>query len=202
MAAPFALYATGLGWTGLTQDLWPNSRFDPPGEPLSAAIFLHMLTGGLITVLAPLQLLPQVRRNAPGVHRAMGRVIVAAALVTAVAGLSWIAAQGTIGGSEMSAAFALYGALMAICAVQTLRHARNRDVLRHRAWALRLCVLSIASWLYRVHYGLWYALTGGLASNDAFDGTFDRLQVWAFFLPYLVLLEIWLRRGRSATGGS
>ena len=57
----------------------------------------------------------------------------------------------------------------------------------------RLFVLVLGSWLYRVHYGLWYLATDGLASTPEFTGTFDRVQNVAFYLPYLVLLEIWLR---------
>lgn len=196
MAAPFARHAAELGWAGLTRDLWPESRFDPPGVAVSAAIFLHMATGGAITVLAPLQLIPQIRDRAPALHRRAGRVIVCLALVTAAAGLAWIGARGTIGGPEMSAAFALYGALLALAAAQTWRFARAGNHARHRAWALRLFVLAIASWLYRVQYGLWYAATGGLASTPDFTGAFDRVQVWAFFLPWLALLELWLWRER------
>jgi hypothetical protein len=196
LALPFTLHALGLGWAGLLRDLWPDSRFDPPGTPLSAAIFAHMLAGALITVLAPVQLLTGAHAPAPRLHRWTGRLLVAAALVTALGGLAWIAGQGTVGGPPMSAGFALYGALMALAAGQTLRFARARAWARHRAWALRLVVLALASWLYRVHYTLWYLATGGAASNADFTGAFDRVQVLAFFLPYLLALEMWLRRAR------
>jgi uncharacterized membrane protein len=200
MAAPFARHAAELGWAGLTRDLWPESRFDPPGVAVSAAIFLHMATGAAITVLAPLQLVPQVRARAPALHRLGGRMVVGLSLATAAAGLAWIAARGTIGGPEMSAAFALYGALLALAAAQAWRFARAGEYGRHRAWALRLVVLAMASWLYRVQYGVWYAATGGLGSTPDFTGAFDRVQVWAFFLPWLALLELWLWRERRRGG--
>jgi hypothetical protein len=201
-AAPFAHYAIGLGRAGLATDLWPESRFDPPGVATSPAIFLHMITGGLITALAPLQTLPALRTRAPALHRWSGRAIAAAAFVTAFSGLVWIVDRGTIGGAGMSIAFAVYGVLMGVAAVETVRHARARRLDRHRRWALRLTVLALASWAYRVHYGIWYAATGGLASNEAFTGLFDRVQVWAFYLPYLAALELWLRgaRVRSPAG--
>ncbi|MEM9248110.1 MAG: DUF2306 domain-containing protein [Pseudomonadota bacterium] len=197
-AAPFAHYAVDLGWRGLTQDLWPAIRFDAPEAPLSVAVFAHMITGGLITCLAPLQLSATIRARAPALHRAIGRLVVLAACATALTGLAWIAANGTIGGADMSLAFALYGALMAVAALQTLRAARARALARHRAWALRLVVLAMASWLYRVHYGIWFALTGGVGSTAAFTGLFDKIQVWAFYLPYLALLELILRRQSGA----
>ncbi|MEM1428724.1 MAG: DUF2306 domain-containing protein [Pseudomonadota bacterium] len=204
LAAPFAHYAATLGWAGLTTDLWPGNRFDPPGVASSSAIYLHMLAGGAITVLAPLQTLPAIRNRAPAVHRWSGRLVVAAALLTAAAGLLWIFDRGTIGGPHMSYAFALYGALMGVAAAQTYRFARARQFERHRRWALRLTVLALASWAYRVHYGVWFAATGGIASNAAFTGLFDRIQIWAFYLPYLAALELWfrLRRGARATSAT
>mgnify|MGYP006290791297 CR=1 FL=1 len=198
----FVEYSAALGWSGLTRDLWPESRFDRPDTRVSAAIFAHMIAGAAITALAPLQLLPAIRRRAPVVHRWLGRVIVAAALVTGVAGLLWIAAEGTVGGAWMSLWFALYGLAMIVAATQAIRFARAGAMTRHRDWALRLFVLAMGSWAYRIHYGLWWALTDGAATNDAFTGAFDRVNVVAFFVPYLAALELGLARARrrQATG--
>jgi hypothetical protein len=43
---------------------------------------------------------------------------------------------------------------------------------------------------------IWEITTGGAASNDAFTGLFDRAQVVAFFVPYLLAAEIVLRAAR------
>lgn len=202
LALPFVLYAAGLGWTGLWQDLWPESRFDPPGQGLSAAVFLHMIAGAAITAIVPLQVLPGPRARWPWLHRWTGRAMVSLALITSAAGLVWIAAEGTIGGWQMSAAFALYGVLLAVAAVEAWRHARAGRFQRHRRWALRFAVLAMASWLYRVHYTLWYLATGGAGSAADFSGPFDRVQNLAFFVPYLILLELWFRRERHRGTGA
>jgi hypothetical protein len=44
-----------------------------------------------------------------------------------------------------------------------------------------------------MHYAIWYGLTGGALSNDSFTGPFDLVQVVAFFMPYLLLAELWMR---------
>ena len=98
----------------------------------------------------------------------------------------------------MSLGFALYGFLMAFAALQTVRLARRREWDRHRRWALRLLVLILGSWLFRVQYGLWYLSTDGLASNEAFTGLFDRVMTVGFYLPWLIALELWLRRSPKA----
>ena len=197
LASPFVVYAIGRGLLGFDQVEQSTSRFFNVGSPMASFIlYAHMGVGGGITLLAPLQLLSVVRRWVPAMHRVLGYLIATAALGTASAGLFYIAKAGPIGGLWMDAGFALYGILMIVCAVQTIRHARHR-LSSHPVWATRLVILVLASWLYRVHYGLWEIATGGIASNDAFTGVFDRVQVFAFYLPYLVLFELWRRRQAS-----
>lgn len=198
LALPFALAAAVQGLDGLDLAQRRPTRFLHAGDPAaSLSLFVHMVAGAAITVLALLQTLPGLRARHPAFHRRSGRLVLAAAMLTALGGLAYIARQGTIGGPGMSAGFALYGVLMALAAARTWRFA-GADVPRHRRWGLRLVWLAIGSWLYRVQYGLWYAATGGLGSTEAFDGPFDRVMVVGFFLPHLLLLELFLRR-RPAT---
>jgi hypothetical protein len=178
-----------------------TSRLFHAGSALpNSAIYGHMALGGLITALAPLQLIPTIRRRWPGVHHALGYTVAGLAGLTALGGLVYLVAHGAVGGVPMVAGFGLYGALMLLAAIQTIRFARIRD-LRHRNWAARLIVLILGSYLYRVHYGINYAAFGGVATNDAFTGTFDLVQNVAFYLPYLAILEIWLRLTRSRPEG-
>ncbi len=194
---PFVHYSGDFAWRGFTRDLTGISYLYTSGAWLpNAGIFSHMLLGALITVLAPLQLMSSLRNRWPAVHRASGYVLFTAAVLTASGGLVYIVVRGTIGGSLMDVGFSLYGACLLASAVMTVHHARRQDVERHRQWALRFFFLAIASWLYRVHYGLWYALTGGLASAKDFSGLFDQVQNFAFYVPYLIGLEIYFRSGR------
>jgi len=101
--------------------------------------------------------------------------------------------SGTIGGWWMSLWFAIYGAAMIWTAVNTVYFALAKDLRRHFAWAVRLVVLAVGSWIYRMHYAIWFAATGGVASNEEFTGLFDQVQVVAFFVPYLLIAEIVLR---------
>jgi hypothetical protein len=68
-------------------------------------------------------------------------------------------------------------------------------------------VLALGSWLYRLQYGIWHMLSGGLGSQPDFSGWFDRAMVVGFYLPWLVALEVWLRWRRAVprrrlTGGA
>ena len=197
LALPFVLHAVGAGLAGLFDPTGRESRFFVPGDSISnGAIFGHMVLGGLLMVFMPLQLVPVLRRRFPTVHRWCGRAVCLGAVLTGAGGLAYIVFQGTIGGPWMDAGFALYGTLLVLSALQAVRHGRARRFAQHRRWALRLVLLAFGSWFYRLHYGIWYLLTGGLASTPRFDGAFDLVQNVAFYLPYLLLLELWLRRER------
>lgn len=194
IAAPFAFYALERGLAlGSFQEQAASRLFSSSAPFSNLAIYTHMVAGGLITLFAPLQLLVMVRQRWPLFHRALGYLTVTAALVAGVGGLFYIFARGTIGGTIMDVGFSVYGALMVFTALRCVQLARRRDPM-HRVWAERLVILALASWLYRVHYGIWEITTGGIGSNTDFSGPFDTVQVFAFYLPYL-LLHTWVRRG-------
>jgi hypothetical protein len=201
LAAPFVFYAADFGQDGLRGTLDAPHYLVSASAPANAGIFSHMLLGAAITLLAPLQLIRPLRARLPGLHRWTGRFVALGAGVTALGGLIYIALRGTIGGAPMDAGFTLYGILMLLAAGQTYRHARARRIQQHNAWALRLFWLVLGSWLYRVHYGLWYLATDGLWSNPEFTGGFDLVQNFAFYLPYLIGVEIYLRRRFSSSDG-
>ncbi|MEE4188021.1 MAG: DUF2306 domain-containing protein [Roseobacter sp.] len=196
-ALPFAIHAISRGADLLAPDEQAVSRlFRPEALSASFGIYTHMIAGGIIMLAAPVQLWPVTRHRWPRLHHFTGYTIAAFASVTAVGGLYYIATVGTIGGAVMNVGFALYGALMLLSVIMTVHLAQRRDP-RHRLWAERLVILAMASWLYRVHYGVWEIVTGGAGSQPDFRGLFDRIQVFAFYLPYLIL-HAWFWQGRTA----
>lgn len=197
----FVVYSGDLGLRGLmSQAPGEVSRvFQEDGALANAGIALHMIAGAILTFGAPLQALPIVRRRLPGLHRKFGYVLFVLAIVTGLGGLVYITLNGTIGGWWMSLWFTIYGAAIISAAVNTVYYARAKDLNRHFAWAVRLVILAVGSWVYRMHYAIWYAATGGVASNKEFTGTVDHIQVVAFFVPYLLIAEIVLR-WRDARG--
>ncbi len=199
LALPFVAYAAGFGLRGLTADLSETSYLYTSGGLVpNLAIFGHMLAGAVITLLAPLQLVGAIRTRYPALHRTAGYIIFTCAMLSATGGLIYIALRGTIGGTPMDLAFAAYGLCVIVAAFEAVRHARAGRLDRHRRWALRLFVLAIGSWLYRVHYTLWHIATGGLWTRPDFGGAFDLVTMFAFFVPYLIGLEIWFRRRSDA----
>lgn len=198
-----AFYAGALldgqleGWNQVLPRL-----YEPSTPAATAGIALHFAAGGVILVLGCIQLLGGVRARFPALHRWLGRVYVLASLLAGVGGLTFIVLKGTVGGTVMDIGFGLYGVLMIICALQTYRHARARRLELHRAWALRLFVLALGSWLYRMDYGFWLLLTDGWGHTDDFRGPFDILMAFFFYVPNLVVAELFIRarRGGASPG--
>ncbi|MBL9148629.1 MAG: DUF2306 domain-containing protein [Phycisphaerae bacterium] len=189
-----AFYAAALarGEMATWNDVLPG-LYDAERPIATWGVGLHFAFGGLILVLGGVQLLSAVRRRFPAAHRWIGRLYVAACAVTAIGGLAFIASKGTIGGTVMDIGFGLYGILMLVAAVETFRHARAGRYDRHRAWGIRLFALAIGSWLYRMDYGFWIVLTGGLGHASGFRGPFDQFMAFFFYLPNLVVAEAFIR---------
>lgn len=171
--------------------------YEPTTPAATAGIALHFAAGGVILVLGCVQLLGGIRARFPALHRWLGRVYVVASLLAGVGGLTFIMLKGTVGRTVMDIGFGLYGVLMIICALQTYRHARARRLEAHRAWSLRLFALAIGSWLYRMDYGFWLLLTDGWGHTADFRGPFDVVMAFFFYLPNLVVAELFIRARRG-----
>src|SRR6478735_4235343 len=155
----------------LCQGRLPN-RMDAPASitslapvPMTIAMAAELILGSGLLLPSPIQFIGRLRQRAPSLHRWIGRVYGIAALGAGLGGLVFVLGRGTVGGLMMSAGFGLYGLLMTFAAIQTMRHGWCRRLDLHRAWAIRLFALVIGSWLYRMEYGLWLKLAGGVGHS-------------------------------------
>lgn len=169
----------------------------------SAGIGAHFFAGAILLLFGPVQLIGEIRAKAPAVHRWIGRAYALAAFAAGAGGLTFIAVKGTVGGVWMTVAFSMYGVLMILAAVQTVRHAMARRIDIHRAWAIRLFALAIGSWFYRMGYGFWFLFAGETGHTADFRGFFDYFMNFAFFVPPLIVAEMFIRarRSRATTAG-
>ncbi|MFC3810736.1 DUF2306 domain-containing protein [Lacihabitans lacunae] len=196
----FGLYILtfyALALTNGNSDQWNKvlpGLYDSSTPQATQGIGLHFAAGGLILILGSLQFIKSIRKSYPQVHRWVGRLYIFASVFASIGGLIFIIQKGTIGGWLMDVGFAGYGVLMFVCAIQTVRFARAKDFVNHRAWALRLYALAIGSWLYRMEYGFWHAATGLVGHTDTFSGPFDYFMDFFFYLPNLLVAEFFIRK--------
>ncbi len=168
--------------------------YDADNKLATIGMGLHFIAGGIILILGCIQLMSTIREAYPVFHRWVGRLYIGAAIWAAIGGLVFILSKGTVGGVVMNLGFGLYGILMLLTAIQTIRYARLKRFEQHRAWALRLFALAIGSWLYRMDYGFWIMLTDGYGMEKGFTGTFDKIMSFFFYLPNLLVVEIFIAR--------
>ena len=185
----FSVYSGNMmNWNHVLPDLYKeNSVVSTTG------IGIHFLAGGIILLLGSIQLLDWVRMKYPSLHRWVGRLYLVSSLFAAIGGLTFIAIRGTVGGLMMDIGFSLYGILMLVATVLTYHYAVRGRFESHYAWALRLYALAIGSWLYRMDYGFWTLLTGGLGRTSNFSGPFDQIMDFFFYVPNLLVAEVFIR---------
>ncbi len=159
----------------------------------TTGIGAHFLAGGVILLLGSIQLVDWIRIKYPSVHRGIGKLYLVSSLVASIGGLVFISIRGTVGGLTMDIGFSIYGVLMFLATVLTYRYAVKGQFERHSAWALRLYALAIGSWLYRMDYGFWTLLTGGLGRAGNFSGPFDQIMDFFFYVPNLMIGEVFIR---------
>ena len=190
-----AFYAIALvnGNTDQWNEVLPG-LYDDQTRAATIGIGIHFAAGGIILILGCIQLMNSIRIKYPALHRWLGRLYVLSALGAGIGGLTFIFVKGTIGGTIMDIGFTGYGILTILAAVETIRHAYQKRFEKHRAWALRLFALAIGSWLYRMDYGFWFLFTDGLWHTSHFTGGFDYFMDFFFYLPNLLVAEIFIGR--------
>lgn len=113
--------------------------------------------------------------------------------MTAIGGILFIIFKGCVGGLWMDVGFGLYGFLMFISALMTWKFAISRNIKQHRVWVLRLFVLAIGSWLYRIESGVIRIFLGEQGHTPDFQGTTDIFMNFFFYLPNLLAVELYMK---------
>jgi uncharacterized membrane protein len=189
------------GPVGLAEAHLPNGYVE--GDPTgNVAMLAHLLLAILIIGGGPLQLIPWIRGRLPRFHRINGRIYVATAALSALAGLYMVWTRGTVGGPALKIGISLDGLLILLFAVQTVRYAVARDIATHRRWALRLFLVTSAVWFYRVGLMGWMMTTKGIGVDmKTFSGPFLDILAYAQYLLPLAVMEIYFRAKQSFGAG-
>ena len=187
----YALYlaVTGFEHLGLT-----NPMLDPWG------LQVHIAASGVALVLGAFQFFKPLRRNAPALHRWMGRIYILACVVGGVAG-GVIALSSTAGpiagwGFLMLAIFWVPFTLLALAA------AMRKDFAAHERWMIRSFALTFGAVTLRIYLPIAIIQNQGEFPLDAY-----RAIAWLAWVPNLIVAELFiltLRKPRrpKVTAGS
>lgn len=152
-----------------------------------AAITLHVVGGVVALAVGPFQFLSRLRARRPRLHRWMGRVYLMGIAVGGVAGL--YVASMAYGGWVGRSGFGMLALLWLLTAAQAYATIRAGQTQAHRRWMMRNYALTFAAVTLRLQLPL-----AGVLGLD-FEVVYPVIA-WTAWLPNLLLIEWWLRRGR------
>ncbi len=173
-------------------------RFDGSFAAHPLLTLLHVLPGGIILILAPLQFSRRIRARHIRFHRWSGRVLMLATFVVVTSGL-YFGLLMPYGGLSEALAAALFGGFCLAAMGRAFLAIRRREVARHREWMMRAFAIAIGISTTRVVAAAFdIVLTpAGYRAPEIFV-----LSLWSGWLLTLGAAELWIRytrpRSRSA----
>lgn len=182
------------------QDAWDMTDkhlYRPDDTRANKFMALHMIGGVILMLLGPVQFLKYVRCHYMYLHRCLGRIYIAAALLASIFASLWVIFWKTSRCNiHEDAGNLILGTSVAICASQTYRYARLKMRENHELWAWRLFACVLGAPLYRL-YGVFYAVPV-LFTPWQGNLVFENGMFYVIVIPNLVVLEfIWQRRQKQ-----
>lgn len=171
-----------------------------PADPVGNWMFaVHVTIAAVMTLSGLMQLLPQLRKHAPGLHRASGRVFLVTACSLAIGGLWLVWGRGTQLSVVSAVAISLNAVLILVFATLAFRTALRRKIASHQRWAMRLFMVANGVWFLRVFLMAWITLAGGVGMNRTLSGPVDIILVFGCFLLPLATYELYWRATRVSS---
>jgi hypothetical protein len=150
------------------------------------AFYIHITTGSLVLVTGIVQLSKKIRHRYASLHRALGKVYVAAILfISAPSG--FIMSFFANGGWPAQLGFGLLSIMWWWFTFAGWKAATLKTWHSHRNFTIRSYALTFAAVTLRM-YSFIFALMG-------YRGDFIyNIMVWLSWVPSLILAELWLRK--------
>ena len=175
----------------------PPDPYGPPpeftdryfGYPLTS--LLHMAFGMIFLLFAPLQFWRKFRSRHLTLHRWLGRLLIALALVASITGIVEAHVLPGFGGISTLMGSWFFGSLMVICLVRAFLTARARFITAHREWIIRAFAIGLGVATQR--FIIFILMVSQAASfEEMFGPTF-----WLGTSINLVIAEWWINHTRS-----
>lgn len=170
-----------------------------PGDRLGNVMFaLHVLPAAIITLGGVLQLIPQLRKRFPSLHRWNGRVFLFIAYSMAIGGLTLTWGRGTYLSMGPAVGISINALLILAFGAVAWRLAVQGNIDAHRRWAMRTFMAVNGVWFFRVGIMAWIILNQGpVGMTSNLDGPADIALAFGCYLIPLAVLEIYFAAQRS-----
>lgn len=198
----FVIIRVVVDWPSILDGTDPDDDFAERYVDNPWRAYLHIGPGLVYLLGAPLQLSRRFRARHYTVHRRLGRVLLACALLGATFALlfgiplAW-------GGAGESVATVVFGCWFIACLVLAFRAIRRDDVPQHRRWMIRAFAVGVGIGTIRIWVGIFegieQAMSGG-TTPTAPDPTMFAIAFWLAFTMHVAIGEWWLRRTPALSG--
>ncbi len=148
--------------------------------------YAHVLFGPIALLIGPFQFLPKFRAKNLKLHRALGKIYVAACLLGGIAG--FVIAFFTFGGWTASLGFILLAVFWIYTTTQAFLKIKNKEVELHRIWMLRSFALTLSAVTLRI----WQPILMGVLGFE-FIASYE-IVAWLCWVPNLLIIEWYIRR--------
>lgn len=183
----FGVIRTMETYSGMTPENIFQARYIE--NPMTTAI--HMITGLLFVVLAPLQFIQSFRNKHRTLHKNLGRVLMVSALIAGLYGLVAVATFPAYGGLATAASGWFFGPLFLFAVLRSFWHIRNKNIEKHREWIIRAFALGIGVGTQRILIGV-FVTTTDYPIVEIFGPA-----MWIGFCFNLLVAELWINRTRG-----
>lgn len=158
-------------------------------------VLAHIIGATLFCVVGSFQFLPGLRRGPRSWHRRAGYVLLPAGMVAALSGL-WMTVfyvAPSPDGPGLSVFRLVFGSLMLLCLVLSVRSLVLRDFVAHGAWVTRAYAIGIAAGTQVITALIWTVTIGPM------EETSEALPMGLAWIINLAIAElVILRRRRVA----
>ena len=185
-----ALYVAAYAAAILADPAWRSPFVRDLLAQQNLAALAHFSGGGLALIVGALQINTRLRTRFRQLHRWLGRIYVAAVVISGIAGLSM--ATHASGGAMARWGFGMLGLCWLGCTIAGWRQAIGGNLESHRRWMIRSYALTLAAVTLR----LYLPLAGLL--DIPFPVAYPVIA-WLCWVPNLLVAQ-WVMRPRAAIG--
>jgi len=173
------------------------------GDDVGNLVFAgHVLLASVMTLCGLMQLVPQLRRARPRLHRWTGRTFLSLAAFMALSGVWLTLVRGTYLSEISAVAILLDSILILVFGALAWRNAVKRRFDNHRRWAMRTFMAASAVWFLRVGIMGWVLINQGpVGMSSDMSGPADVVLEFGCYLIPLTILELYFAAGRNPGAG-
>lgn len=179
------------GAPGTAEEFGPPPAFTDRYFDHPTMSIIHMVTGILFLVMAPLQFWPKFRAKNRTFHRWSGRVLISAGLIAGVSGIMAAVMLPGFGGFSTLVGSWFFGILIIFCFLRSFWMAYNRNIVLHREWIIRAFAIGLGVGTQRLL--IFFVMPMNIAT---FEEMFAPL-FWLGTAINMVIAETWINITRK-----